>query len=103
MFKNVHKLHNAVLQHNSMYSAIEDIIINSLHEWYQSSSFEGNVKAFETSLSNKCGFNILDTCISLIDNKTFIRIEVDTYETPTYFTVCVDSENILDIGEYSID
>jgi len=103
MFKNVLELYNAVKQHSSMYSAIEDIIIDSIHEWYQSSLFEGNVKAFETSLSNKCGFNILHTCISWIDNKTFIRIEVDTYETPTYFTVCVDSENILDIGEYLID
>jgi hypothetical protein len=89
--------------YSSMYSAIEDIIINSIQEWYQSTSFEGNIKAFETSLSNKCGFNILHTYISWINNKTFIRIEVDTCKTPTYFTVCVDSENILDIGEYLID
>jgi len=86
-----------------MYSAIEDIIIDSIYEWYQSTSFEGNITDFETSLSNKCGFNILHTSISWIDNKTFIKVIIDTHDKPTYFTVCVDSENIIDIGEHLID
>jgi len=86
-----------------MYSAIEDIIIYSIHEWYNSPSFEGNIREFESSLSSKSGFNISNTKISWIDNKAVIIITVDTYKTPTIFSVCVDSDNLLEVGEYTID
>jgi hypothetical protein len=85
-----------------MYSAIEDIIIDFIHEWYHCPEFECDVRIFQTQLSNKCGFNILDTRMSWIDNKGYIMVKLDTLNKPTKFTVCVDSDNFLDIGEFSI-